>query len=155
MQTLRFPWSDVIKQLEHTESAPCQSPFFEHLYDPAFWKPGVKPGEGGYVSSADVDPSKLKPALAWVKDRGSYVMSMGTPPMLAEEGNAQRVVVYADGFGPDADYDELRATCGGDDFAEQLSAADIREMARKHGKEPKHLCVRMLADFERFEIWVE
>ena len=64
--------------------------------------------------------------LVWVKDEGTYLMSTGLPSLPKGEH-----VVYAEGFGPECDWDYLRDVCGGDDFAEFLGA-DVSEMVAKH-----------------------
>ena len=58
---------------------------------------------------------KAPPSLWLVKDEGIYLMSNGKPAMPAGHN-----VVYADGYGKNADYDAVREAAGGDDFVEGL-----------------------------------
>lgn len=64
------------------------------------------------------------PGLLWVKDEGTYIMSNGLPRLPIGEN-----VVYAEGYGPDAEWEDVQDACGGDDFAEFLGA-EINEMIR-------------------------
>jgi hypothetical protein len=62
------------------------------------------------------------PALCWVADWGTYLMSNGLPALLSDPNNeASNVVVFADGWGPDSNRSELGASdVGHDDFVEHL-----------------------------------
>jgi hypothetical protein len=66
------------------------------------------------------------PALVWVADWGTYLMSNGLPALLSDPDNeASNVVVFADRWGPDSDRYELGASdVGHDDFVEHLPLAD-------------------------------
>jgi diguanylate cyclase (GGDEF)-like protein len=65
-------------------------------------------------------------ALVWVADDGTYLMSGGRPPLLADPDNpTSNVVVHAHGFGPGGDRHLLGGTdVGFDDFAEHLHLTD-------------------------------
>jgi hypothetical protein len=62
------------------------------------------------------------PALCWVADWGTYLMSNGLPALLNDPTNQRsNVVVFADRWGPDSDRHELGASdVGHDDFVEHL-----------------------------------
>ncbi len=125
MAQLSFNLADVKPLIEHAKAAPEQQPTFGQLADETLWKPGAKPGPYGTVEASELDPSKLMPSLLFVKDRGAYLMSAGTPGQMSGDGE-KRVVVYAAGCDPEKDeewWDECRHKCGGDDFAESLSVA--------------------------------
>jgi len=149
---LRFPFASVLPLVEHSEAAPSQNPDFAHLCDPEFWKEGAKPDQFGYVSEADVDTTKIRPGILLVKDQGIYLMSAGSPGLLASENPIRHQVVYATGFGPDANHEAMCDAVGGDDFSERLSCASIRHQAKRVNK-PSWLCVEM--DEDTFAMWVE
>lgn len=69
-----------------------------------------------------MEPSR-GPGLWWVKDQGTYLMSNGLP---GEPIGAN--CTYADGYGPEADWHEVRRVCGSDDFCEQIDAAAMESM---------------------------
>lgn len=58
------------------------------------------------------DEIRPRPALWWVKDDGTYMMSNAVMPE-----DASAIVVYADGWGPGTDADDV---LGGDDFGERF-----------------------------------
>jgi len=60
------------------------------------------------------------PGLLLVKDDGIYLMSTGIPGLGKKDGGEGSHVVYARGYGKDADYDRIRDAAGGDDFSERL-----------------------------------
>ncbi|GAA1622940.1 DUF3085 domain-containing protein [Actinoplanes couchii] len=66
------------------------------------------------------------PALTWVADSGTYLMSNGIPALLTDpHDQASNVVVFADGWGPDSDRHALGASAvGHDDFVEHLALDD-------------------------------
>jgi len=57
--------------------------------------------------------------LWWVKDSGTYLMSNGI------NGAPRPDVAYADGLGPDAEWDLVQQVCGGDDFAEYIGIDEM------------------------------
>lgn len=72
--------------------------------------------------------SSSSPALWWVKDQGTYLMSNGLP-------QPKPNVTYAEGYGPDCDYMALRETCGGDDFVEVLPDEILETLLTMEGRE--------------------
>ena len=124
---LRFSIAALLPLLDHTEAAPRQSVFPQDLADPTLHLPGATPDEHGFVRPDEVDHTKLAPSLAFVKDEGAYLMSFGEPGLKKDAD--RHVVVYAEGYGPDVDYDALRDACGGDDFGERVLAAEVRRAA--------------------------
>ena len=62
--------------------------------------------------------TEQKAGLWWVKDEGTYLMSNG----ISDDRPAP---AYAEGLGPDAEWDLVQEICGGDDFAEFLDMTDI------------------------------
>ncbi|MGF6884995.1 hypothetical protein ABIA39_003430 [Nocardia sp. GAS34] len=81
---LRFPLRRVLDIAEHTAAATDHRPLY--------------------------DQRPVRPALWWVKDDGTYLMSNA-----ARTGDDAIQVVYAEGWGPGTDPASL---LGGDDFAE-------------------------------------
>lgn len=69
----------------------------------------------------DIDLSKVPAGLSLIKDQGIYLISNGIPRLKASPDSGNRnFVVYAETYGPDADYDRVAAAAGGDDFCEFL-----------------------------------
>jgi len=97
---LYFPLEPTLRLAEHAVAAAThEQSFTEH--------------EGGVACPG---------ALVWVADDGTYLMSGGSPPLLADPDDpTSNVVVHAHGYGPGSDRDLLGATdVGFDDFAEHL-----------------------------------
>ena len=69
------------------------------------------------------DESTAVAGLWWVKDSGTYIMSNGT-------SETRPPVVYAKGLGEDADRDLVESVCGGDDFVEFISYADLESITQ-------------------------
>ena len=69
------------------------------------------------------DESTAVAGLWWVKDRGTYIMSNGT-------SETRPPVVYAKGLGEDADRSLVQSVCGGDDFVEFISYADLESITQ-------------------------
>jgi hypothetical protein len=69
------------------------------------------------------DDSTAVAGLWWVKDSGTYIMSNGT-------SETRPPVVYAKGLGEDADRDLVDAVCGGDDFVEFISYAELESITQ-------------------------
>ncbi|MET9671453.1 DUF3085 domain-containing protein [Streptomyces sp. NPDC006475] len=61
------------------------------------------------------------PALWWVKDDGTYLMSNGTHPEGTSQEIRDRTIAYAAGWGRGTD---ARSVCGGDDFVERIALCD-------------------------------
>ena len=72
--------------------------------------------------------------LWWIKDSGTYIMSNGIPVL------TENHVVYAEGYDPSCDWDELRDVCGGDDFVEFLDN-DVCEMVARCDGAEGHLVI--------------
>jgi Protein of unknown function (DUF3085) len=123
---LRFNIEEVRALVEYSLNCKQHSPTFGQLFDPAIAKEGVVLKEDQYLQKDQVDKSKVPAALSWVKDEGSYLMSNGIPRLLKDpkDPNSMAQVVYAKGFGPDADHDHVRHALGGDDFVECLKLND-------------------------------
>lgn len=69
------------------------------------------------------DESTAVAGLWWVKDEGTYIMSNGT-------SETRPPVTYAKGLGKDADRDLVESVCGGDDFVEFISYADLQSITQ-------------------------
>lgn len=124
MARLKFPAAKVRKLLEHTLAAPGHkltiSERLEIFGEPKGWV--VQPDE----------EKRGKPGLWLVKDEGIYLMSNGTPGLLADgmiatgqekPGEARLMVAYAKGYDPTKEdrgevWDKARDAVGGDDFVE-------------------------------------
>ncbi len=124
---LRFAIIDILPILAHSEAADAQCASFSDIFDPEMWKPGAKPNAAGYVESDQIDTSKIAPSILVVKDDGVYLMSNGKPMQVDPAHGTRSVVAYAKGLDPSAGYDVIRAAVGGDDFAERIQVAAIRE----------------------------
>lgn len=132
MAILKFKRSEVAKIVEHSLANPEYAPSLTHLYEKKYWKPGVKPNEIGFVSADNVDTSKIEPHIHLVKDSGIYLMA-ATKETLKGEATLH-FVVYAEGFGEDADWDDVRAAAGGDDFAENLPLSWFEDAILQEGE---------------------
>jgi hypothetical protein len=124
---LRFPIQLVLESAEHALDAPCHRDEYEQ--------------------------AEPHPALWWVTDDGTYLMSNG----VTEQGEGIDPV-YADGWGPGTD---ARDVLGGDDFSEEI---DLRMPEWGEGKTflqyireailrgNTHLCIEVDDDFLHFAI---
>ncbi len=128
MPTLIFDAEQVRELYEHAKAASSHSATFEHLLDPAFLKAGESMPANGVMRPDQADNAKIPAHLILVKDQGVYLMSSGNPPLAGKRdakspnGTPYRPmhhVVFADGLGADADYEDLSAVSG-DDFAEAI-----------------------------------
>jgi hypothetical protein len=63
------------------------------------------------------------PALEWVKDDGTYLMSNGVPCLEGRDGEANRVV-YAKGWGSGTRSELGHTEVGGDDFVEYIGVSE-------------------------------
>jgi hypothetical protein len=118
MARLVFNGAEVRKLFEHAQASKEHSPTFGMMMDPKCHKEGVKLPKDGEPNSDQIDYGKVPAHLKLVKDDGVYLMSSGIPGLKGVE--AHNHVVYAKGFGRDADWDTVRAAMGGDDFSEGL-----------------------------------
>lgn len=101
---LYFDLPAVLRLAEHASAAP------DHLLS---------------FSEREAGQTRGVPALEWVADQGTYLMSNGQPGLREQHAPRQNVVVFADGWGPDSDRYELGATeVGHDDFVEHFPLAD-------------------------------
>jgi len=79
-------------------------------------------------SFVDADAGrKTGPALMWVKDHGTYLMSNAVPRpaddvIYARDGSPTGPLLTGDGPG---DWERCRDICGGDDFAEYVPLAEL------------------------------
>lgn len=98
---LQFPLADVIELVAHALS--CT----EHIESYSQREAG-EPGT---------------PALEWVKDDGTYLMSNGVPCLEGRDGEINRVV-YAEGWGSGTRHAVSRTEVGGDDFVEAIEVSE-------------------------------
>ena len=63
------------------------------------------------------------PALGWVKDDGTYLMSNRVPRLEGRDGETNRVV-YAEGWGSGTRSAVSRTEVGGDDFVEPIAVSE-------------------------------
>ncbi|AXY24047.1 hypothetical protein CD178_03303 (plasmid) [Komagataeibacter saccharivorans] len=124
---LHFDHALVARLLAHAQAASEHSPTYDQLDDPAFFKAGVS---SRHPTGADVDRTKIPAGLMLVGDNGIYLMSNGYPILGDPDGHGS-LVAYASEADPrtrpDDWYDVKRASFGGDDGAEFLSADTIRK----------------------------
>ena len=109
---LTWKLKDIIPLLEHSEQAK------EHT--PCYGMEGTD-----------------KPGLLFVKDRGVYLMSNGTPHLPNPNNPKSSLVAYAKGHDPEKDDDTWEADreeCGGDDFGEFIEAESIRKAINRGKK---------------------
>jgi hypothetical protein len=76
----------------------------------------------------EVDLAKVPAGLHLVKDSGVYLMSNGTPRLLAPGKKDSSQVVYAQGHSPADEW------IGGDDFCDFLSLDTFEDIIAKGGK---------------------
>ncbi|MFI1919298.1 hypothetical protein [Nocardia sp. NPDC020380] len=100
---LWFPLTEVVVLADHAMAAP------EHTSSP--YGP---------------DDAPAAPALVWVKDDGTYLMSNGRPRQLADPSNptGSSRVVYAHGWGSGTGPMIGDSPVGGDDFAEYITLTE-------------------------------
>lgn len=112
----------------HAHASATHSATYNMLADPAYWKEGATPHEGGWVKSEDIDPSKVPAHLQLAKDHGVYLLSSGTPRLMdpADPKGERSLVAYAKGMGPDDGWDAWQ-TLGGDDFVESIDLAFVKK----------------------------
>jgi hypothetical protein len=123
---LRFKLHGVRALVAHALACKEHNPTFDQLFNPLIAKAGVVMVVDEPLLPKDVDKSKVPASLAWVKGEGSYLMSNGIPGLLKDpkDPNSSDQVVYAEGFGPDADNDHVQRALGGDDFLVCLELND-------------------------------
>jgi hypothetical protein len=118
---LRFPLDDVIELVAHALS--CT----EHIES-------YSQREAGDLGT---------PALEWVKDDGTYLMSNGLP-CLGRDGEINRVV-YAEGWGSGTRSVVSRTEVGGDDFVEPIEVSEeiLLRLRQAHAAGLGWFCVRV------------
>lgn len=120
--TLIFNVTDDFRAIvKHAQACTEHLPTYDQLLDGRYRKDGRTIAiedcfaKKEYPKGEDVDMTKIPPALHFVKDRGCYLMSSGSPRDIVK-GDGSRVV-YAQGFSPEGEW------IGGDDFVEALDLA--------------------------------
>lgn len=113
----------------------------------------AKANPGGYYPyTSEAAPS----GLLLVKDDGCYLMANTDPRQTDEDGKT--VVVYAEGLGSGlADYERVRAVCGGDDFAIFIGLIPllgmIADTKNSLGRDPQTLGFNFRNDY--LDMWFE
>lgn len=128
MAKLHFKIAELMPILAHAEAAATHSPATSQLFDKRFWKANAKANSYGSVDFPGINVAKLPKQLFLVKDSGAYLMS-GASERQARDDGSGCMVTYAKGCNPKNDEDcweNSRALCGGDDFAEALPVAMFR-----------------------------
>lgn len=119
MAKLVFEVAKVRELYEHAKGCTEHTPTFDMLFEKKHLKDGVKAfANGEYAGQDEYDPAKIPGHLKLVKDQGAYLMSSGRPHLMGSE--TRNKVVYAAGFGPDADWDRVQDALGGDDFVQAI-----------------------------------
>ncbi|WP_415906997.1 DUF3085 domain-containing protein [Oleiharenicola sp. Vm1] len=121
--TLVFRVNDDLRAIvKHAQACTQHLPTYDQLFDGRYRKDGrtiaiedCLAKKEPFPKSEDVDVEKIPPALHFVKDRGCYLMSSGSPRDIVKDTTSR--VVYADGFSPDGEW------IGGDDFVQALDLA--------------------------------
>lgn len=133
---LHFERALVERLLAHAEAAEAHSPTLDQLFSPEYQKERVT---DRMPTHEDIDETRIPAGLILVGDQGVYLMSNGTP-CLPDPDGAPNLVAYAkeaDPRGASSDwYDIKRASFGGDDGAEFLSAEVIRQALDATGDGP-------------------
>lgn len=132
MAVLKFKKTEVKKLIDHTLQNPKMSPSLIHLAESQYWKPHAKASDFGFVKASDVDVSKIEPYLSLVKDSGIYLMSGSSKTLPGT--TTMNYVVYAEGYGEDADYDDIVAAADGDDFGETIELSAFQKAMEMDGK---------------------
>jgi hypothetical protein len=119
---LQFPLDDVIELVAHALG--CT----EHIES--------------YSQSEAGEPGR--PALEWVKDDGTYLMSNGRPCLAGRDGEVNRVV-YAEGWSSGTRSTVSRTEVGGDDFVEPIEVSEelLLRLRQAHAAGLEWFCVRV------------
>lgn len=131
MTVMRFAHAEVQKLVDHADQHPAFCPSMDHLFNQKFWRADVPADQRarGYVDAEYVDAEKIEPHLLLVKDAGVYLMSATKETLSGKETQGTlNYCVYAEGLGADADYDDIRAAAGGDDFGIRVPLETVRAM---------------------------
>lgn len=118
MSKLIFDAAELKVLCDHAKSCKTHAAGYAHLTEAKYLKDGASIPPSGWAEAKDIDNAKIPAHLVLVKDQGCYLMSSGLPRLPGVE--TLNLVAYAKGLGPDADYDDLRRACGGNDFGENL-----------------------------------
>lgn len=133
---LHFDRALVARLLAHAEAAATHSPTLDQLFSPEYQKERVT---DRMPTHEDIDETRIPAGLILVGDRGVYLMSNGKP-CLPDPDGAPNLVAYAkeaDPRGSSSDWYHIkRASFGGDDGAEFLSAEVIRLTLEATGNRP-------------------
>ncbi|HME21498.1 MAG TPA: DUF3085 domain-containing protein [Acetobacteraceae bacterium] len=127
---LHFDAQLVKRLLDHSKAAPDHAPTLSQRFSGKFRKDGRDVGANdAWPTAADIDPAKLHAGLWLVGDQGIYLMSNGTPGLLAEPGTTKHVVVHAAEADPalpfDTWWDVKRRAFGVDDGVIYLDLAFV------------------------------
>lgn len=128
---LQFPLTDVIELVAHSLSCTDHIASFSQ----------VEAGEPG------------APALEWVKDDGTYLMSNGVPRLAGRDGEINRVV-YARGWGSGTHFEVGRTEVGGDDFVEPIAVSEeiLLWVRQARAARLEWFCVSVTKD--RFQVFL-
>lgn len=124
MTILKFSLAALAPLYEHAKAAREGRPAYEQMCDPAFLKAGCQMPATGWLTEKEMDYAKIPRCFHLVKDAGIYLMSNGQPylqnpkDVLRDPTTTHGWCIYAQGYGPAADYDAIRDAVGGDDFVE-------------------------------------
>lgn len=142
---LRFAVSEVLALANVSVAASKRNLSYVQAHEAAYALASVPPSrlaadDTGLLikplKDHEVDQAKVGPALFLVKDRGCYLMS-NAAGQVRDPATNTLPVAYAHGLGADADYDDLKYVCGGDDFCEliELDALTIQALrdVSEHG----------------------
>lgn len=121
MAKLIFDMEEVRALIEHALSCKEHTPG-AHILDPGILRDGatLSPDQHGFPKTEQIDFAKVPAHLQLVKDSGVYLMSSGRPHLPGKDTHNH--VVYAKGYGPDADYETV-SRVSGDDFVESIDLA--------------------------------
>ena len=122
MPELIFRGHEVRRLVEHAMSQERHYPTLSQLCE----LQGIGPKDNRSPEKATNEHMrKTPPGLHLVKDQGIYLMSNGSDPRPASESG---LIAYAEGYGPGADRNEVRAAAGDDDFVEFLPVGWFRNV---------------------------
>jgi hypothetical protein len=127
---LHFQAALVQRLFDHSLQSAARSPTFDQLFVGKYRKDGrnldiSRIGTDALPTHDDIDPTKIEPGLWLVGDDGVYLMSNGTPRLLAAPPATRNLIATAEETDtarhPNTWWDTKQAAFGGDDGVIALS----------------------------------
>jgi len=125
---LHFDRDLVARLLAHANEASDHTPNYAQMCDRRYRKDGAT--RKRWPELEDIDTTKIPAGLWLVGDQGVYLMSNGRPNLRRDETSESALVAMAFETDPDRHpdswYDTKRASFGGDDGCDFISAETIQ-----------------------------